>query len=304
MKGILKSQRGSTLVIFGLCAVILIGFVSLVTDIGMMALDKAKLTNAVDAAALAGAQELIYNNYPPEVRASEYLHKNGFPDESVTVALEDDGTAIRVSASYNVKFGLAKVLGFSSKDVYATAKGKVLPVIGVNSGVRPFAIKEQELQFGVQYMLKEGGGNGDTGNYGGIELGGNGANVYYNNIVNGYNSRLMVGDVIDTEPGNMSGPTEAGIEHLIDSCTHNPRCTFDNYETDCPKVITVVIVDNIDINGRSSVTIKGFASFFLEGVNGSGNDSEVTGRFIKTVTSGEVGESQEDYGLYGVKLME
>lgn len=297
----LSSQKGSAFIIFGISAVVLIAFVSLVTDIGMMALHKAKLTNAVDAAALAGAQELIYKVYPPEARAEEYLYKNNYLNDSIRIKIEDDNSALRVSASYVVKFWLARVLGYNSKSVSATAKGKVLPVIAINSGARPFAIENQELQFGVQYTLKEGGGDGTTGNYGAIELGGSGAKVYYNNIVNGYNGRLMVGDYIDTEPGNMSGPTESGIEQLINQCNHNPRCTFDHFVPSCPRVITVIIVDSLDVNGRSTVQIKGFASFFLEGV--SGNGDEVIGRFIKTVTSGEVGETQEDYGLYGVKLM-
>ena len=304
MKRFLKSQKGSAFVIFGLSAVILIGFVSLVTDVGMMALHKAKLTHAVDSAALAGAQELVYHIYSAESRATEYLNKNGYLNDSIDVDIEEDGTAVRVTASYEVKLGLARVLGYSSQNVYATAKGKVLPVIGVNKGARPFAIENQDLEFGMQYTLKEGGGDGTTGNYGGIALGGRGANVYYNNIVDGYNDRLMVGDYIDTEPGNMSGPTENGINQLINECTHTPKCTYDHFDPNCPRVITVIIIDSLDVNGRATVQITGFASFFLEEVTGSGSESEVIGYFIKTITSGELGESQEDYGLYGVRLME
>ncbi len=304
MNKLLKSQRGATVIIFGLIAVILLGFVALVTDVGMMTFHKSRLSNAVDAAALASAQELIYQLSPPETKAAQYLQKNGYLNSSIEVDLEDDNTAVRVTASYEVEFGLARLLGHNSKKVVATAKGKVLPIIGVNKGIRPFAIEKQVLNFGTQYTLKEGGGDGSGGNYGGIELGGSGARVYYNNIVNGYDSRLMVGDIVQTEPGNMSGPTENGINHLIGQCTHSPRCTFDHFDPGCPRVITVIIVDDLDVNGRSDVKIIGFASFFLEGVEGSGNESEVTGRFIKTVTSGELGETQENYGLYGVRLME
>lgn len=305
MKRFIKSQKGSAIIIFALAATVLIGFAALVTDIGTLVLHKAKLASAVDAAALAGAQELIYGNYSPYWRAYEYFYKNGYyNNDDIDIDIEDDGTAVRVTASYNVKFGLAKVLGYDSQKVYATAKGKVLPVIAINQGVRPFAIENQPLEYGALYTLKAGGGSGSSGNYGGVALGGNGAKVYCNNIVEGYDGRLMVGDMIETEPGNMSGPTQTGINQLIDQCTHVPKCTYDHFDPDCPRVISVIIVDNLDVNGRSTVQIKGFASFFLEGVGGSGNKCEVTGRFIKTVTSGEVDEGQEDYGLYGVRLME
>lgn len=304
MKNLFKSRRGSSIVIFAVSAIVLLGFVGLVTDIGMMTLQKSRLTNAVDSAALAGAQELIYDVDNAQSYSIQYLQKNGFTDVPISVLLEDDDTAVRVTASYEVKFGLAKVLGFDSETITATAKGKVLPVVGVNEGVRPFAIQDQSLEFGNQYTLKEGAGEGEGGNYGGVGLGGTGANVYFNNITNGYDGRLMVGDYIDTEPGNMSGPTESGINTLINGCDHFPRCTFDNFEPDCPKIITVIMVDSLVVQGRASVQIKGFASFFLEGVAGVGHDSVVTGRFIRTITTGEISESQSNYGLYGVRLME
>lgn len=302
MKGFLKSQKGSALVIFGLAAVILIGFAALVTDVGMMTYHKARLSHAVDSAALAGAQELIYKVYTPESRALDYMTRNGYQKAVTTVTREESGTALRVKASFEVKFGLARVLGFNSKTINVTAKGKILPIVAVNKGVRPFAIQDQTLKYGESYTLKAGGGGGYNGNYDAIALGGNGAQVYYNNIVNGYNGRLMVGDSIETEPGNMSGPTESGVDKLIAQDTHTPKCTYDNFVPNCPRVITILIVDNFVVNGRATVKIKGFASFFLEGVAGSGNESIVTGRFIKTITSGEVSETQQDYGTYGVRL--
>ena len=98
MKKLLKSQKGSTLVIFGLSAVVLFGFVALVADIGMMTLHRAKLSNAVDAAALAGAQELIYNAENAPGRAAEYFRENGYADSPIDVAIDEDQTAIRVTA--------------------------------------------------------------------------------------------------------------------------------------------------------------------------------------------------------------
>ncbi|MCX7773622.1 MAG: Tad domain-containing protein [Clostridia bacterium] len=302
MKRFFKSQRGSALVIFGLAAVVLIGFAALVTDVGMMTYHEVRLSNAVDSAALAGAQELIYKVTTPESKAFDYMTKNGYQTSTTTVTREDNGNSIRVTSTYDVKFGLARVLGFQSKTLKATAKGKVLPIIAINNGVRPFAIQDQTLIYGQQYTLKEGGGDGTTGNYGAIELGGAGAQVYYNNIVNGYSGRLAVGDNIETEPGNMSGPTERGVDLLIAQDPHTPKCTYDHYVPNCPRIITIIVVNTLNVNGRATVQIKGFASFFLEGVNGSGNNSEVIGRFIKTISGGDVSDTQTDYGMYGVRL--
>jgi len=49
------------------------------------------------------------------------------------------------------------------------------------------------------------------------------------------------------------------------------------------------------------VEIVGFASFFLEGVGGSGTDNYVTGKFMREVLSGEIGVGT-DFGAYGAKL--
>ena len=268
-----------------------------------MVVEKNCVMNAVDASALAGAQELIYSPSNSINKSREYITKNGIDAEDVNIELLDSNTRLRVTASKKVSFFLARVLGFEGSTVSSTASAVVLPVSGV-SGARPFAIEDQELVFGETYELKKGGGSGTSGNYGPVELGGNGARVYFNNIVNGYDGRLFVGDTIQTEPGNMSGPTEEGVETLILNCNHCPSCTSEDFEPNCSRVITVVIVDSLNVSGRSTVEIVGFASFFLEGVAGSGNQSIVTGKFVRAVTSGESSETQTDYGLYGVKLMQ
>jgi hypothetical protein len=41
-----------------------------------------------------------------------------------------------------------------------------MAVTSVFKGIRPFAIEEQEFEFGALYTLKEGGGSGSNGNYG------------------------------------------------------------------------------------------------------------------------------------------
>lgn len=306
MKKMLMNNRGASTIIFGVAMITLIGFSSLVTDIGMVTLQKSKLSNAVDAATLAAARELVHNPGNEYNAARELMDMNGYTGIPIDLDLEDNGHSVRITASDEVKHLLARVIDRESTNISVTAKGKVLPIIGINNGIRPFAIEDQDLTFDTTYTLKEGGGDGTTGNYGAIALSGSGANVYYNNIVNGYNGRLTIGDYIDTEPGNMSGPTERGVDTLIDNCNHYPACTAFVHHPECPRLVTIVVVDTLDVAGRSTVQIVGFASFFLESVEGSGNESIVTGKFIQTVTVGDMDEAnlEQDYGLFGVKLVE
>lgn len=289
--------------LFAISAAVCLGFASMAVDIGLSVYEKAKIVNAADSAALAGAQELPGNSDKAIEVARGYLARNGIDPDTAEITIVNEGTGISINAAKDFRYFLAGVLGMETGQVNAIAIARALPVTAVSSGTRPFAIEDMVLAFGEEYILKEGGGDGSNGNYGALALGGNGANNYWYNIVNGYNGQLEVGQYIDTEPGNMSGPTRSGINTLINSCSHSPKCTFDSFDPGCPRIVTVVIVDSFDVNGRGSVRITGFASFFLDDVDGHGNDSIVRGRFIRTVTAGETSETQTDYGLRGISLV-
>lgn len=298
-----RNKNGSVIIIFAFCITVLLGFCALVIDYGIVVHKRISISNAADAAALAGAQELIFNSDNAEAVAKSYLEANGADPLDAEIEVYDSDTRIRVTVKSKVNHYFARILGFDEGNVEATGVAMCAPVIGVYEGIRPFAIEKQTLEFGVQYVLKEGGGGGSNGNYGALSLSGNGASSYVNNIINGYDGHLRVGDYVETEPGNMSGPTVQGVNTLINRCNHTPECTHDNYSSNCPRIITVIMVDTLNVNGRSNVRIAGFARFYLEAVAGHGNQSIVTGRFIKTVMSGELGDIEDDFGLKGVKLI-
>lgn len=302
-KGFINNKKGTTMILISMMMVVILGFASLTIDIGLTTFEKAKIGNAVDAAVLAGAQELANGrgSENAEEMAMEYLQKNGVDTEDAVVTITEN--SINVAALKDFDYYFAKILGFDKGSVNKDATVDVGAVSGVYRGIRPFAIEDMSLDFGQTYVLKEGGGSGSNGNYGALALGGNGASNYQNNIINGYNGHLKVGDYVDTEPGNMSGPTSQGITTLLNQCQRVPKCTFDNYDADCPKIITVIIVESLDVNGRKPVKIVGFASFFLEGVAGQGNKSIVTGKFIRNVIEGDISTSQTDYGLKAMKLV-
>lgn len=299
----MKSEKGTAIVIFALGMTVVLGFCALVIDIGIVMLEKSRISNAVDAAALAGAQELINNKSNAYDVVNSYLKMNGVNPLNAEVVLLDSDTKVSVTVKQDINYNFARILGLDKANLKITSVAECAPISGVNKGIRPFAIEQQPLDFGLTYTLKEGGGAGSNGNYGALALNGNGASNYKANIINGFNGHLKVGDFVYTEPGNMSGPTSQGINALISQCNHSPKCTFDKYDIDCPRIITVIMVDSLAVNGRSSVQIVGFAKFFLEGVAGNGNKSIVTGKFIKTIVTGELSETQTDYGLKGVRLI-
>ena len=75
------SQRGQSLVLVALMIIGLVGFVGLAVDVGFVFARRAQLTAAVDAAALAGATEVVGPGGigSANTRALQYLHSNGVP---------------------------------------------------------------------------------------------------------------------------------------------------------------------------------------------------------------------------------
>jgi len=303
VRRVLSEEKGSVVVLVALAMTVLLGIAAIVVDVGVLYFNRVALSNAADAAALAGVQELPANPRQAEAKAASYAVKNGVEQSRITTALPDSHS-IRVTVSRTVPLGFARVFGIASSDVGASAKARI-GAVGAVWGAAPFVVPDQEFVYGESYTLKYEGGEGEHGNFGGLALGGRGASNYEDNIKHGYQGWLRVGEWRETEPGNMSGPTVRGVEYRISQCHHSPPCAFDHCAKDCPRVLLVPVadLDPEELRGRSDVRLVGFAAFFLEGVGGYGNRCEVTGRFIRWAVDGELGGAG-DYGVVASRLEE
>jgi len=322
-----QQERGSVVVLVALALTALLGFCALVTDVGLIYAEKAHLQNSVDAAALAGVQELPNDLSLAEQKASDYASRNGVP--AVTVSFEANNYKIVVQATQQVPTYFARIWGITEEQISVSARAMLVPPTGL-SGAVPLSIQEQDFVYGQKYVLKSGGRSEDSdlylnddknnavgksgevsgasGWYGALELTDTGANTYESDLANGYQGTLSVGQILDVKHGNMSGPTTDGI---------NTR-----FDKNAPQIVYIPIVKIITESGNSiqEVQIVGFAAFFLEGVAGSGNDSVVTGWFIRSLASNgntsanlsdllnteqdmENGVASNDFGLYTPKLV-
>lgn len=297
----LADERGAALVLVAAALIALLGFSAIVVDVGVLYLNRERLSNAADAAALAGAQFLPEDPATAVSTARHYALQNGIQTGEFSVNVGADGRSITVDVQRQVSLYLEKVFGDSAAQVRSHAKAEIGGVDEV-WGVAPLGISDQTLQYGTLYSLKAGGGGGEHGNFGALALGGCGASNYEDNLREGYEGWLKIDDVVETEPGNMSGPTERAIEDRISG---HESCTFDDYCLNCPRVIITPVYQYLgELHGRSQVKIVGFASFFLDGVTGQGNDSYVNGYFIERLLSGARSNSGADRGTRSVKLVE
>lgn len=128
-------------------------------------------------------------------------------------------------------------------------------------------------------------------------MGGYGANVFRINALYGYDGVISVGDLIDTEPGNMAGVVN-DIKNLINS----EDSTFQDFPRGSVRIWTIPLVNTMDVDGRKKVEVLGFAEFYVEDIQKKSGKAEITGRFIRYTTNGEIDMNLSDTGVYGIKL--
>jgi hypothetical protein len=88
----LRSERGQALVLAALAMVVVLGFAAMAIDVGYWYSQKREVQNAVDAAALAAAQELPDDPNAAEAVALDYLDRNGVSQaggDTVSITFRD-----------------------------------------------------------------------------------------------------------------------------------------------------------------------------------------------------------------------
>ncbi|WP_227767457.1 pilus assembly protein TadG-related protein [Zhaonella formicivorans] len=298
-----QGEKGSTLIIVAIGLTVFFGFAALVVDAGMLYTTRLRLANLADAAALAGAQELPYHDELAEEVTLEYATLNGALPDEVAVEVDTVLNTVRVTVSRKTQLTFARFLGHEQVKVTASATAQSQAISSVK-GVIPLAVENADFEFGRLYTLKTGAPPTiGSGEFGALSLGGNGASRYEKNLREGYQGVLKVGDVVDTETGNMSGPTFRAIKYRINQ---DPSSSINDFERGSPRLVIVPVYEPASVDSKNQikrVKIMGFAAFFLQDETGVGNDSYVKGYFVESTTVGDSSPDQAYFGLNGVRLI-
>lgn len=115
-----KSCKGTAAVMTALMMTLILGFCALVVDIGSVSIQKSRLQNAVDSAALAAAQDLPSITDATET-ARTYLDRNGFEAASMDVSFAHNDRQVTVEATQSFNYALAGIFGMETADVRASA---------------------------------------------------------------------------------------------------------------------------------------------------------------------------------------
>ncbi|RDU34660.1 hypothetical protein DRW41_22280 [Neobacillus piezotolerans] len=317
MKKILCSQEGNGMIMVAFFMVVLFGFSAMVIDGGRLYLEKSRLQKALDAAVLAGAQDLLKGESVAKQTAIDIAAKN-----NVVLVLSDFKTGPNyIQATKSVSKGLtfAKFIGVNSSDVAASAKAQISGKIISREGIVPIGIPKAEYpttppesgkeppSFSINFKPGNSGNGKDDdeenssigGNFGFLQIDKPGGKQLLESIKEGIPMDLETKYVL-TNTGLNWGNVKEGFEYRINLDKKRNDCNkYLTADDTCARVVLVPIIKSYaDVNGKTYVELDGFASVWIDDVK----KHEVTAKFIKLITFGEIGKGV-NYGVEGVKLV-
>ncbi|MBU9711583.1 TadE/TadG family type IV pilus assembly protein [Evansella tamaricis] len=293
-KSFLKNEDGSVIVIVAFCMSIFIACTALVVDFGSLYLEKSRLQKIVDAAVLAGAQELPSNRNRAVQEINKTILANNGDLDDFHISLSNNNTVVEVIGNKKGTLFFAKALGITEPKIEAKARIQLEALIA-GTGAIPLGVQPtSNLSFGMLQTLMVT--DSTNGNFGAVALTGSGASSFEADFTNGYTHELSVNTVLRTETGQMAGPTSRAVSSRISKCSN---ATYLNYPKNCPRVVLLPVIEPIS---NREVRVVGFATFFLENVSSNNQGAAVTGRFIEMTYPGTTGVTQTSFGTFGYRI--
>ncbi len=302
-RNLINEESGSVVVFFSLFLVILMGIAGSVIDVGILYNTKSHLKKTAQAAVLSGAQELPNSNSSVNYVVNQILLAHGEENNIKNLSIETTTTyKLTLTLEKEVPLYFLKLFNIDSQKIQVTSSAELAPMSAGNGAVPLGIDKNIPLEYFKEYTLKVDSGDSEYGNFGILALSGPGAKLYEQDLRYGYDGELHIGDIIDTQTGNIEGKTRDAIAFRLSSCNH----PIDDYTNrDCSRIILVLVYEPHKFSGNQldQVKITGFAYFYLKKPIDK-YDSSIIGYFIKRVGTGYGNNTTQDTGAYTVKLTE
>jgi Flp pilus assembly protein TadG len=288
------------LVILTILIPVLLGVVAMAVDISTFDWTWSRMQSAADAAVLAGASNLPTSPSRAIATATAYAVTDGMLAREVsTPTVAVDNLSISITLTRSVPYYFGRVLGLTASPVVVNATAGLLTT-GSVTGSMPIGLSFQTTYaYGQAITLQPGGGTANS--WGALALGCTGASCYSNNLANGYPGTLTVGDTVQNEPGNKTGPTGTGIAARVTAGqTVDPGGTWSDHTVTDPRAIIVPVVDWTGCSGSCTGPVMGFSSIWIVGANGGA----INIVFIGTAAAGTTpSRTAANYGTYRAVLI-
>jgi Putative Flp pilus-assembly TadE/G-like len=310
-----RCKKGQMAAVMTVALVPLLAGLGLGADLALLYFNWVKLQKGADAAVLAGAGYLPNHTSQAQTTAQTYANQNGVKSAEITsTTVAPDNMSISMSTSRSVSYYFLPLVGVNSGSVKPAARAGIKQNTESARGLIPVGLpctaSSCSYTTGTLYHLVQAGTNGNggswnvgPGNWGRLALGGGGATQFLNNLSNGYQGSINVGDTVNAEPGQVNGPTSQGVNDVrvttglaINGTVTNPTlATVPAYD---PRLVAVPLIDFTGAQGNSAqVTVMGFALMWLQSYTSQGPNKTLDAYFLGTVPITSVPSSTDTFGL-------
>ena len=305
----LRTNSGQATVLTVLFLTVLVGMLAAVLDVGAWFRADRKLQGTVDAAALAGAQELPENSGLAIANALSYANKNGGgvtgSDIQISTTYIPNDT-IKVTGTKSAPGVFSGLFGIASVDVHGGAKART-GTLGAARYVAPIVVNwkhpkllctpppctGQPTELEYEHLKNGQTPSGGAGSFGFINLSGDssvGSSQLGDWIENGYQEEMELG-TYNTSTGNPFSSSH--VKDTLDARIGS-EILFPVYKT---------------LSGTGSnaqYEIIGWVGFHLTGVDVAGNKEMLYGWFTRVIWQGlpSTNPNQAAFGAYAVELIE
>lgn len=337
-----KTENGQAIVILALVMVVLLVFAALAIDAGNVYTEKREAQNAADAAAMAGARQLVLEcsrqdlvindpNYQgPGAVATNisgqvtkmatvniqnatvtayYIDANGArmgqvqPPVPCTCTSGAKGVEVIVQSS--TSSFLAGLMGKPTMGVEATAKARYGQVAQVTDKLYPVTRRmPSSTDQIVPGQPVELRDEGMTGNFGWLTWAGSpSAPTLRTSMTPPGDSETYI------NPHNSSDHV-INVNDWVEGATgnmHTLAAILDQYWVNTGRVMVIPLFNGVEGTGSNfNYHVAGFAAFEITGYTLGGSNKHIDGRFVRWVSNGEWAPNSscsEQSGLYSVKLV-
>lgn len=292
-------ERGQVLALTALFSIVILMFVGVVVDGGNAFVKRRDLQGNADAAALAGAALLDQSDGRARQTAREYVIDNNPQDAARVdkIETEDESNSITVRVRRQTPGIFSGLFTDGTPTIRATATAEMAYMsASASNGMLPMALMRGSYTVGENVNVKFDGNA--TGNRGAISPDQNpphcvissGANDFKNIIMSEAHGGIdacayEIGDTVQTETGNMSGPTQSGFDSRIPSSNHDSFNDLFSYDAQTgrwsvndmsnPRVGIVPVTENTDGStnwpgGSKDIRILGYMLVYIGKTDESG----------------------------------
>jgi Flp pilus assembly protein TadG len=307
-----KSERGQAFVLVAVAMVMCLGMAALVLDVGNWFRDKRRLQGTVDAAALAGAQQLPDDSSGAQAQALSYANKNGGDVAGANIVITSKYQAndtITVTGQRNDAGIFSKVIDIPGASISATATARVGPpaqalhvapmVVSCDHELIQNCDNDNTPQFNVPTTLPFDP-MGAPGAFGMLNLDGQngtvGSNDEGNWIEKGFDRYLGLGKYKSDPGAKFSGqPVQSALNSRLNT------------------VLLFPVFKTLTGTGQNAqYDIIGWIGFYLTGFDVHGNSATLHGYFTQYIAEGILakhapgsgGVPSSFFGVTSIQLIE